>query len=85
MFLVTYFFTLYVFTLLLFVYIDAKLVKSFLLQKDASHNLWRFAIRSAARLQIGNDCANRERLRERLRNLSYISLFFLLQITLNFA
>ena len=93
MFLVTYFFTLYVFTLLpfysftflLFVYIDAKLVKSFLLQKDASHNLWRFAIRSAARLQIGNDCANRERLRERLRNLSYISLFLLLQITLNFA
>ena len=85
MFLVTYFFTLYVFTLLLFVYIDAKLVKSFLLQKDASHNLWRFAIRSAVRLQIGNDCANRERLRERLRNLSYISLFFLLQITLNFA
>ena len=85
MFLVTHFFILYSFTFLLFVYIDAKLVKSFLLQKDASHNLWRFAIRSAARLQIGNDCANRERLRERLRNLSYISLFLLLQITLNFA
>lgn len=85
MFLVTHFFILYSFTFLLFVYIDAKLVKSFLLQKDASHNLWRFALRSAVRLQIGNDCANRERLRERLRNLSYIFLFFLLQITLNFA
>lgn len=85
MFLVTHFFILYSFTFLLFVYIDTKLIKSFLLQKDASHILWRFALRSAVRLQIGNDCANRERLRERLRNLSYISLFFILQITLNFA
>lgn len=64
---------------------NAKLVKNFLCRSNVSHKLRLRTLRHTAEPIIGNDCANRERLRERLRKLSDIFLFSLLQETLNFA